>query len=137
MSICLKLMRTVRAEDEFELKKNRIDIATGEKKVLLEKVMIVLQSDFRKLGRIPGEIGANARARLSIQVVGKFGVGHVQIIAAHTSDPSFFESPQHLRIHPPIVERLGDRERFIDAATGFETAIHRFGLPLHKRKTAL
>src|SRR5438876_4943178 len=113
----------MRAEDEFELKKNRIDIATRQEEILFEKVMIILQSDFRKLGRIPGEVRANARARLSIQVVGKFGVGHVQIIAAHASDPSFFESPQHLRIHPPIVERLGDWKRFIDAAPSFKAAI--------------
>jgi hypothetical protein len=37
---------TVRTEDEFELKENRIDIAGREEKVFLEKIMIVLQPDF-------------------------------------------------------------------------------------------
>ena len=44
--IDLKFVRAVRAEDEFELKKERIFIATGQEEVLLQKVVIVLQSDF-------------------------------------------------------------------------------------------
>ena len=41
-----KFVRAVRAEDEFELKKNRIDVATRQEEIFLEEVMIVLQSDF-------------------------------------------------------------------------------------------
>jgi hypothetical protein len=41
----LEFVSTVCAENEFELKKDRIDIAIGEKKVFVEKVMIVLQTD--------------------------------------------------------------------------------------------
>ena len=40
----LKLVRSMRAEDEFELKENRIDLAIGEEEVRLQKIMIVLQS---------------------------------------------------------------------------------------------
>jgi hypothetical protein len=43
VDLCLKFVRAVRAEDEFELEKNRIDIATGEEKCVVDKVMIVLQ----------------------------------------------------------------------------------------------
>src|SRR5213075_3483881 len=50
-------------------------------------------------------------------------------------DPSFFKSPQHLRIHSPIVKRFRDRKRFIRAPAGLEPAIHDFRLPFHKRKT--
>ena len=39
-----KLVRPVRAEDELELKENRIDLAIGEEEVGLQKIMIVLQS---------------------------------------------------------------------------------------------
>ena len=44
----------MRTEDEFELEKEGIDIASRQKLVRLKKIVIVLQSDFRKLGRIPG-----------------------------------------------------------------------------------
>jgi hypothetical protein len=37
-------VRTVRAEDKFELKENRIDLAISEEEVRLQKIMIVLQS---------------------------------------------------------------------------------------------
>ena len=48
-----KLVRTVRAEDELELQKNGIDLAIGEEEVRLQKIMIVLQSQLGKFGRIP------------------------------------------------------------------------------------
>jgi hypothetical protein len=92
----LKLMRSMCAENEFELKKNRIDFALREEKVFFEKVMIVLQSEFRKFGWIPGEIRANPRTGLSFVIVGKLGIGHVQVVAANTCDPPFSESPEHL-----------------------------------------
>jgi hypothetical protein len=41
----LKFVGAVRAENEFKLKKDRIDVAIGEKKVFVEKVVIVLQAD--------------------------------------------------------------------------------------------
>ena len=43
----------MRAEDEFELQENRIDFAIGEEKVRLQKIMIVLQSQLGKFGRVP------------------------------------------------------------------------------------
>src|SRR5439155_11945708 len=58
------------------------------------------------------------------------------IVATNASHPSFFESPQYLRIHSPIVKRFRDRKRVISAVASLEAAIHRFGLPFHKRKTA-
>jgi hypothetical protein len=48
-----KLVRAVRAEDELELQKNGIDLAIGEKEVRLQKIVIVLQSQFRKFRRVP------------------------------------------------------------------------------------
>src|SRR5213594_1751188 len=42
----LKFVSTVRAEDEFPLEKNGLDLPCGEEKVLLQKILIVLQSDF-------------------------------------------------------------------------------------------
>src|SRR5881275_2043810 len=50
----LKLVGAVRAEDEFELQKNGIDLAIAEEEIRFEKVMIVLQSQFRKFCGIPG-----------------------------------------------------------------------------------
>jgi len=37
---------TVSAENEFPLEKNRLDFPSGEEKILLQKILIVLQSDF-------------------------------------------------------------------------------------------
>jgi hypothetical protein len=96
VDLCLKFVRSMCAENEFELKKNRIDFALREEKVFFEKVVIVLQSEFRKFGWIPGEIRANPRTGLSFVIVGKLGIGHVQVVAANTCDPPFFESPEHL-----------------------------------------
>ena len=42
----LKLMRSMCAENEFPLEKDRLDLPSGEEKVLLQKILIVLQSDF-------------------------------------------------------------------------------------------
>jgi len=39
-----KLVRTMRAEDKFELQKNGIDLAIGEEEVRFQKIVIVLQS---------------------------------------------------------------------------------------------
>ncbi len=69
-------------------------------------------------------------------VVGESRILHVQIVAAQSGGPAFLETPDDLRIHPPIVKRLRDRERLIDPAPGFEAAIHRFRLPFHKGKSA-
>src|SRR5438874_13426572 len=41
----LKFVCAVRAENEFKLKKDRIYVAIGQKEVLGEKVVIVLQAD--------------------------------------------------------------------------------------------
>jgi len=41
----LKFVSAVRAENEFKLKKDRIGVAIGEKKVFVKKVVIVLQAD--------------------------------------------------------------------------------------------
>ncbi len=49
----------MRAEDEFELEENRIDVTAGQEKCFVEKVVIVLQTDLRELGRIPGQVGAD------------------------------------------------------------------------------
>jgi hypothetical protein len=37
---------TVRAEDEFELEEDRVDIAAGQEKILFQEIVIVLQPDF-------------------------------------------------------------------------------------------
>jgi hypothetical protein len=50
----LKLVSAVRAEDEFELQKNGIDLTVAEEEIRFEKVVIVLQSQFRKFCGIPG-----------------------------------------------------------------------------------
>jgi hypothetical protein len=42
----LEFVSAVRAQDEFELEKNRIDLPFGEEKVFLKKIVIVLQPDF-------------------------------------------------------------------------------------------
>jgi hypothetical protein len=50
----LEFVGAVRAEDEFELQKNGIDLAIAEEEIRFEKVMIILQSQFRKFCGIPG-----------------------------------------------------------------------------------
>ena len=42
----LKFVSAMRAKDEFPLEKNGLDLPCGEEKVLLQKILIVLQSDF-------------------------------------------------------------------------------------------
>lgn len=44
--IILELMRSMRAEDEFELKEHRIHIATGQEECLFEKIVVVLKPEF-------------------------------------------------------------------------------------------
>jgi len=39
-------MGAVGAENEFELQKHRIDIATGHEKRVVDEIVIVLQPDF-------------------------------------------------------------------------------------------
>ena len=46
----------MRAENEFELEKNRIDVAIGEEEVLLQEIVVVLQPDLGKFSRIPGQV---------------------------------------------------------------------------------
>jgi hypothetical protein len=41
----LEFVGAVRAEDEFKLEKDRIDIATREEKIFFEEIVIVLQPD--------------------------------------------------------------------------------------------
>ena len=55
-NIASKFVSTVRAKDEFELEKDRIDISIGEEKVFFEKIVIVLQAEFRKLSGIPRQV---------------------------------------------------------------------------------
>src|SRR6266576_3016836 len=43
--ISLEFVSAMCAEDEFPLKKDRIDLPCGEEKVLLQKIVIVLQSE--------------------------------------------------------------------------------------------
>src|SRR2546423_6437049 len=127
----LKFVSTVRAENEFKLKKDRIDIAGGQEKVFGKEVVIVLQTDLGKFGRIPGQVRADPRTRLSFEVVREPGIFHVQVIAANPGDPSLFESPKHLRVKSPIVKRFRDRKRFVHAAAGFKPPVHELGLPFH------
>src|SRR5437773_4567169 len=42
----LKFVSAMRAENEFPLEKNGLDFPSGEEKILLQKILIVLQSDF-------------------------------------------------------------------------------------------
>src|SRR5205085_5173389 len=100
-------------EDEFELEENGIDIPGGEEGVLLQKIVIVLQADFRKFRRIPGQIGRDPGPRLTGVVIGKGGFSHVEVIAAEADNPSFLESPEDLRIQPPVAKRLVDRKEII------------------------
>src|ERR1700736_1027557 len=122
----------MRAENKLKLEKDRIDIASGEEKRVVEEIVIVLQSDFRELGRIPSQVRGNALARLPVQVVGESRILCVIVIAANSHDPTFFESPKHLRIKAPVVKCFRDREGFLHSASGFEPSIHEFGLPFDK-----
>src|SRR5437660_8665972 len=74
---------------------------------------------------------------MPLEIVRSLGVLQVQVIAANSGDPAFFESPKYLLIKSPIVKRFRDRKRFVHAAAGFKTAIHEFGLPFHEWKAAL
>ncbi len=46
IDLCLKFMRSMCAQNEFPLEKDRLDLPSGEEKILLQKILIVLQSDF-------------------------------------------------------------------------------------------
>ena len=98
------------AEDEFKLKKDRIDVSPGEEKRVIDEVVIVLQSDFRELSRIPGQVRADPGTRLSIQVVGISRVLSIIIIAAKACDLAPIDT-----VHLAVKDEAGFRE---DAARG-------------------
>jgi hypothetical protein len=56
----LEFVSTVRAKNEFPLEKNRLDFPSGEEEIFFQKILIVLQSDFGKLSRVPGDIRAES-----------------------------------------------------------------------------
>jgi hypothetical protein len=56
----LEFVGAVSAEDEFELEEDRIGVAAGEKHVLFQEIVIVLEPDLRELGRIPSQVRRNA-----------------------------------------------------------------------------
>jgi hypothetical protein len=41
----LEFVSAMRAENEFELQKDRVDLAIGKEEVLLQEIVIVLESD--------------------------------------------------------------------------------------------
>src|SRR6202043_2332440 len=131
----LEFVSAVSAENEFELKKDRIGVATGQEKRVIDKVVIVLQTDLGKFGRVPCQVRGDARPGLSIHVIGKSRILGVVVITANSGDPPFLESPEHLRVESPIVKRFRDWKRFIHAAAPFQPAIHEFRLPLHEWET--
>ncbi len=46
MDLMSEFVRTMRAENEFKLQENGIDIAPGQKIIRAEKIVVVLQADF-------------------------------------------------------------------------------------------
>ncbi len=56
--------------------------------------------------------------------------------AAQAGGPAVLVSPDDVLIMPQLVKSFRNRKRLIDATPGFEAAIHRFGLPFHKRESA-
>ena len=86
------------AKDEFELEKNRIDIATGEEIIFLEKIVVVLEPDLGEFRRIPRQVRGNAGAGLPGVISGERRFLHMKMIAADSDDPAFLESPEHLGI---------------------------------------
>ena len=107
----LEFVGAVCAEDEFELEKDGIHVATSEEKIFLEKIVIVLQPHFRELRRIPGQVRrkcASGFAESASSV--KSRILHVQVIAANPGDPALLETPDDLRIHAPVVKRFRDRK---------------------------
>src|SRR5260370_1408686 len=83
-----------------------------------------LQTKLGKFRRIPGQVYGDARARLAHVVIGEERGVHVQIISTDAGDPAFLETPKHLRVEAPVVKRFRDGEGIIEAASGFEAAIH-------------
>ena len=83
----LKFVSTVSTENKFKLQENRIDVATSEEKRVFDEVVVVLQTDFRELGWIPGQVRRDARPGLPTDVVGEPGIFGVEIIAANPGDP--------------------------------------------------
>ena len=89
----LELMSAVSAQNEFELQENRIHVASGEEKRRIEKVVVILEPEFRKFGRIPGQICADPRSGLAFWIVGEMGIGVMEIITANAGHPAFLKSP--------------------------------------------
>jgi hypothetical protein len=46
VDLCLKLVRAVRAENEFELQENGIDLPIREEEIRFQEIVIVLQAQF-------------------------------------------------------------------------------------------
>src|SRR5262245_20397460 len=107
-SIPLELVRRVRTQQELELQPRG-----GVVPHALAVVEVVLEPHLGELARIPGQVRRDPGAVLT-----QFRVGHVSDaageFAAQARHPARRDAPEHLRIDPPVVQRvLGQRQRGI------------------------
>src|SRR5262245_39630724 len=93
----LKLMRGVRAQQEFELQTHGVLIAEQ-----FAVIVVVLQADFRELARIERQHWGDARAFVAkhIERIVSALVA-IDVFAAQPGDPARLEPPEHLRIKSP------------------------------------
>src|SRR6266498_553130 len=106
-------------------------------------IIVVLQSDFRKLAWIKGQVGRNPPTSSPIGIcsnnvlisrpfVGKY------IISTQAGYPSFAEAVSDLGVHTEVSYRFTRKRRNIGVAgesSGIEAAHHSLGLPGYKGKT--
>src|SRR5689334_8732835 len=99
----LEFMRSVRAQQKFELQPDGMFVAEQ-----FAVVIVVLQPDLGELAEIKREVRRDARSPAAEHIVvverARISVG---IFAAQTGDPARFETPKRLRVESPVLQHLG------------------------------
>src|SRR5258706_13552572 len=99
-------MRAMRPQHKFKLHPDRVRWSE-----MLNLIEVILQAEFGKLRQIPRQRGRNAPALIAVGIWLERSMIAADIIAAQSCRPALVESPNQLRIHPPIIEGFGWKTR--------------------------
>src|ERR1043166_878738 len=92
-------------------------------------IVVILQPDFRKLGRIKCQARGEAGAFATEHVEGIKGPGIAgDIFSAEPGDPARLEPPKELRIKAPVLQSFR-RQKGRGAGSSLEAAVEPFALP--------
>src|SRR5580765_4650445 len=110
------------AKEEFELQPDRVFIAK-----MFAVIVIVLEADLGEFAWVKSQIGRNARALTTKNILGvESACVSIDPFATKTSDPSRLEAPKQLRIEAPIPESFSG-QTCGQIFASFEALIKRLG----------